>query len=225
MAEDLDKLYSKFPSLMAQNMKCTRFSWLRRLGNSSFIIHFECPNFPAADHASISGDGTFLFILESSNFDINSVIKSSNTVEDILDNINHSLEDLEKRYGIKESQVKTESLIAVEAVVDELNQIGSERVRDVDESMTRITLISPDYDDDEQELTLHLSPDYPDSPVTVSHLLPASWQPPVASLTHVYKSWVSALQFYSPSWRQLGELDRLCWVLDPVPPTPAHLYR
>ena len=36
-------LYSKFPSLLAQNLKCTKFSWLQRIGNVSFIVQFECP--------------------------------------------------------------------------------------------------------------------------------------------------------------------------------------
>ena len=30
---------------------------------------------------------------------------------------------------------------------------------------------------------------------------------------------------YLPAWSALKELDRVCWVLDPEPPTPAHLYR
>ena len=30
---------------------------------------------------------------------------------------------------------------------------------------------------------------------------------------------------YLPAWSALKELDRVCWVLDPDPPTPAHLYR
>ena len=69
MADNLEKIYSKFPSLVAQNLKCTKFSWLRRLGNSSFIINFECPKFPTSEDISITGDETFLFILESSNIE------------------------------------------------------------------------------------------------------------------------------------------------------------
>jgi len=224
-ADNLEKIYSKFPSLVAQNLKCTKFSWLRRLGNSSFIINFECPKFPASKNISITGDETFLFILESSNIDAKSFLESTSSLEDVLDNVNKALESLKKKHGLEESHVQIESLNAVEEICEELNKIGADRLKDIDESMTRITLTSPDYEEDKQELTLYLTPDYPKTPATVSHLLPDCWAPPVASLSQVFSSWVSAIQFYSASWRQLSDLDRLCWVLDPVPPTPAQLFR
>ena len=225
MAENLEKIYSKFPSLVAQNLKCTKFSWLRRLGNSSFIINVECPKFPASENTSITGDDTFIFILESSNIDSNSFMESTSSLEDVLENINKSLEFLKNKHGLEESQVHIESLTAVEQICEELNKIGADRLKDIDEKMTKITLTSPDYEDDKQELTLHITSDYPKTSATVSHLLPVSWEPPVASLSQIYTSWVAAIQFFSASWRQLGELDRLCWVLDPAPPTPALLYR
>ena len=225
MAEDLEKIYSKFPSLVAQNLKCTKFSWLRRLGNSSFIINIECPKFPLSEDATITGDDTFLFILESSNIDSESLLESTSSLEDLLDNINKCLELLKKKHGLEESLVQIESLTAVEEICEELNKIGADRLKDIDERMTKITITSPDYEDDKQELTFHLTSDYPKTSATVSHLLPDSWEPPVASLSQIYSSWVSAIQFYSASWRQLSDLDRLCWVLDPAPPTPAQLYR
>ncbi len=45
------------------------------------------------------------------------------------------------------------------------------------------------------------------------------------SLIDIYEQWREAVVSYLPVWTALRELDRICWVLDPDPPTPAHLYR
>jgi hypothetical protein len=46
-----------------------------------------------------------------------------------------------------------------------------------------------------------------------------------SSLLDIYQQWREAVVSYLPVWTALRELDRVCWVLDPDPPTPAHLYR
>ena len=61
-ADVLFHLYSKFPSLVAQNRAFTKFSWLKKIGIISFMIEIKCPHFPKATDVEIVGDERFLFI-------------------------------------------------------------------------------------------------------------------------------------------------------------------
>ena len=72
----LYQLYSKFPTLIAQNMKCTKYSWIREIGDICFVIKLDCPNFPSCEGIKVTGDDQFMFILKSCNIDISEHIKS-----------------------------------------------------------------------------------------------------------------------------------------------------
>ena len=225
-ADYLLQLYTKFPSLVSINMKCTKFRWLRKLGNISMIIHLEAPSFPSSRNVQIVGDEQFMFVMENCEIDVGSLNESTETLEDVLDNIDKHLRNIETDRGLSKSEIKTDSIKQIENIIEEINKIGHENVVDISEGLTSVTLKSPDDDQDDQELILHIPPDYPLSPVTPVHLLPSSY--PLAtscSLVQIYRSWTEALEHLTPTWRHLAELDRLCWILDPVPPSSIHLYR
>jgi len=222
----LFNLYSKFPSLLAQNLKCTRFSWLQRIGNVSFIVQFECPRFPSAKNLKVFGDDQFLFVIKSLDHNISDIVKDAETFEDVLSQMSQFLLDIEDTKQIKRSSINIGSLKTVEIVVEELQKIGLEFVSNVAEDINSVTLKSPEFDRDKLELVVQLPPEYPGPPLSSSNVLPHSWQlPPSITITQLYSHWCTALDYFRPTWRELAELDRLCWILDPEPATAEHLHR
>ena len=224
MDYDLFSLYSKYPSLVAKNMKCTKFSWLRRVGNISFLVHIDCPQFPSAAGARVTGDNQLLFILDTCAVNIEDKISSCSSFDQILDSVNEVLTNIEAGKGLERSEVTIETLHSVEVIIKELEKIGSNRISDVSPDFRTVTLKSPD--DKNQMLTVHIPRDFPRSVLTVNHLLPGCYQPTESrSVVQVYEHWSAGLEYYAGCWSQLSELDRLCWVLDPSPVTTAHLHR
>ena len=41
----------------------------------------------------------------------------------------------------------------------------------------------------------------------------------------VWAEWLECIEEYIPAWKELADLDKFCWVLDPDPPTPGNRKR
>lgn len=210
-ADYLESLLKKYKTLVSQNLRLTRFSWLQKVANVSFIVKFFCPNFPSSLGCEVSGDEQALFILRNIRSDFEEELLDCETFEDVLDR----LAEMVRRAGTKEGGVMSvETVRATGRVLEELLSLGWEKVHAVSADLSVVTIRSGQ--ERSQELLLRFPPDYPSSPLSLEHGLPACWSPPTSSLAALLSSWEAALQDYRAAWRELEELDRLCWVLEPA---------
>ena len=208
-AAHLESLLRKYKTLVSQNLRLTRFSWLQKVANVSFIVKFSCPNFPSSLGCEVIGDEQALFILRNIRSDFEEELRDCETFEDVLD----SLAEMVRRAGTKEGgEMTVERVAATGTVLEELLSLGWEKVQAVSADLSEVTIRSGQ--ERSQEVVVRFPPDYPSSPLTLEHGLPSCWSPPTSSLTALHASWEAALQDYRAAWRELEELDRLCWVLD-----------
>ena len=195
------------------------------------MIEMKCPHFPKATAVEIVGDERFLFILKRCNVEVETILSSAKNIEDVLVNVEETVSQIERSHGFQDGEYKSmaainDTILAVENIHEQLQEIGFDKVVELDAAVTRVVLWSPEHGAAHQ-LQLLLPPDYPRTAASPRHQLPAAWQPPPGpgTISHLYRGWVAALELYSPAWRQLAELDRLCWVLDPEPASSLHLHR
>ena len=106
-------------------------------------------------------------------------------------------------------------------------QVGWEHVTELAADLSRAELCCKDEKGNLHSLSLFFPPDFPSSPPTSSHSLPASvWTAPsCSSLPLLVASWREVIASLTPVWEALHELDRLCWVVEPWPPLASHLHR
>jgi len=224
----LTKLYKNFPSLVSQNQSCTRLSWLKQVGNLCLMVKVVCPNFPSCAGSRIYGDENTLFLLEKANADLVGAVEGSDTVADMLSKVELMLTEIERNNpklgvsGVSEGSLSLSSLI-----LTDLETVGWDKVTSLAPDLSSVTLSCLDEETQViHNLSVMFPPDYPNSPLTVSHQLPECWDcPSTGSVLQVYTCWAVAVASYSLSWSALREMDRLCWVLDPPTPTTQHLYR
>ena len=215
-AAHLQSLFRKYKTLASQNLSLTRFSWLQKVSNISFIVKFSCPNFPSSLGCEVIGDEQALFILRSIQSDFQQEIRDCETFEDVLNRLSELVRraEVEAEEGGERSLETVETVKAAGTVLEELLCLGWEKVHSVSANLRVVTIRS--RRERSQELVVTFPPDYPNSPLTLEHGLPACWSPPSSSLSALHSSWEAALQDYRAAWRELEELDRLCWVLDPA---------
>ena len=214
-AAHLECLFRKYKTLASQNLSLTRFSWLQKVANISFILKFSCPNFPSSLGCEVTGDEQALFILRNIQSDFDQEIRDCKTFEEVLD----ALAVRVRRAGVKGGgDITVETVAATGTVLEELLSLGWKKVHSVSADLSVVTFRSRQERSQErrQELVVRFPPDYPSSPMSLEHDLPACWSPPTSSLSALHSSWEIALQDYRAAWRELEELDRLCWVLEPA---------
>ena len=209
----LQSLFRKYKTLASQNLSLTRFSWLQKVSNVSFIVEFSCPNFPSSLGCEVSGDEQALFILRNIQSDFQQEIRDCDTFEDVLDRLAGMVRGAEVEEG---GGMTVETVEATGAILEELLSLGWEKVESVSGDLSVVTIRSSQGRERDQDLVVTFPPDYPRSPLSLEHGLPPCWSPPSpnSSLSAIYSSWEAALQDYRAAWRELEELDRLCWVLD-----------
>ena len=52
----LGELYSRYPTILAQDFSLTRFSWQRSVGVCPVLLHLQCNSFPSSRHLKLVGD-------------------------------------------------------------------------------------------------------------------------------------------------------------------------
>ena len=214
-AAHLDSLFRKYKTLVSQNLSLTRFSWLQKVANVSFIVKFSCPNFPSSFGCEVTGDEQALFILRNIQTDFDQKLRDCQTFEDVLE----VLAEMVRKAGAGEGgEMSVETVEATGTVLEELLSLGWEKIHSVSADLSVVTFRSCQERSQERshELVVTFPPDYPRSPLTLEHGLPACWSPLTSSLSAVHSSWEAALQDFRAAWRELEELDRLCWVLEPA---------
>jgi len=224
----LTKLYSRFPTLVAQNGCCTKFRWLRKVGSFPLLVNFVCPNFPLSKDSKIIGDETTLFILKKCQEPLNNIIDESSTVEDLLFNLDKLLSKIAlQNPDLNAVSLLSTSLPVSSQILSELQAVGWDNISNLSTDLSTVHLNYTNEDTSHNhDLQILFPPSYPNSPLIVSHQLPDSWKAPLTtSVLQVYSCWKEAVDVFTPCWKALHELDRLCWVLDPDAPGPCHLYR
>jgi len=220
----LSELYSRFPTLVAQNRSCTLFRWLMHIGNYPFLIQISCPQFPLCKEFEILGDSSVVFLMN----------KYPNWKKSVVATTFHQLLiELEKLFscmGKKSFKMGLTGLGDCSTqtnILSELESVGWYNVMHLDAEFSSVTLSCDDEDVQvKHTLEVQFPSNFPQSKFTVIHQLPDCWKPPETdSLSQIYTCWTKAVHTYGSSWAALRELDRLCWVLDPECPGPQHLYR
>ena len=150
----------------------------------------------------------------------------SETVLQFMINLDKFLKLLEIENNFKE----TENSINLErdwAILSEIQTVGFEKVTDISLDLLRVEFCYKDEKDQEHKLQLVIPDDFPKSEVqTMTNLPDAEWVPKsTKSFLGVYTEWREVLEDYLPAWKELADLDKFCWVLDPDPPTPCDMYR
>jgi len=204
-AADLYYLFSKYKTLASQSPRCTRFSWLQKVANVSFIIKFSCPNFPSSEGCEVIGDSQALFILRNIKSDFEKDLSGCLTFEDVLRQLELLLQSTEER---------SLSAAATRRILQEILSLGWGKLSSASADLSRLHLTSAQQTERDGDLVVILPPDFPTSPLSLEHDLPPCWSPPTSSLLALHSSWEAALEDYRPAWRELEEVDRLCLVLD-----------
>ena len=52
----MGELYSRYPTILAQNFSLTRFSWQRSVGVCPVLLHLHCNSFPSSRGLKLVGD-------------------------------------------------------------------------------------------------------------------------------------------------------------------------
>ena len=146
-SSSLSHLYTQFPSLVAQNQSCTKFSWLKHVGCVSLIVRLVCPNYPDSKGSKIHGDESTLFLLENSKVNLSDAIESSESVSDLLHKLNDLLTEIEKSNPKLSLSGTSAGLLTISSqILTELETVG----------WSNVSTMSPDIR--WSSLHLHLPP-------------------------------------------------------------------
>jgi len=230
-AKSLELIYSQFPTLVAQDRKCRLFSWLVNVGQCPIIVKFVCPNFPSTDGLKLIGDEDALFLLQNNLDEVRALADNSASVAKFLAGVENIFKKIEtSNPGLRGAHSSDPAeLERSVAVLDQLSAVGWDHVGSVSRDLTQVKLTHVDARERSHSLQLNLPLNYPaggGQPVVGANL-PDGWdlELDTSHLGRIYDGWVEAVDSYQDVWRELEELDRCCWCLDPDPPTRAHLYR
>jgi len=112
------------------------------------------------------------------------------------------------------------------AILSEINAVGFDKVTDISHNLLNVEFSFIDSNSQEHKLQLIVPEDFPRSEVYTSTNLPSEWQPKsTKTFLDIYTEWLECIEEYIPAWKELADLDKFCWVLDPDPPTPGDMYR
>ncbi|XP_065883470.1 E3 ubiquitin-protein ligase FANCL-like isoform X2 [Dysidea avara] len=109
-------------------------------------------------------------------------------------------------------------------LIEEINELGWDRVSYIDEGFTTIKISCRDSSNREHVLTVHLPEKYPSSPPMCVADLPVAFEPEWSSqdsLSTIVKMFMEELDKYQTFWNVVDELDHMTYVLEPETPTRA----
>ena len=216
----VQELYLQFPGLLLQDRSFTSWSLATTTHGLPLLLQLHTPSFPSVQGAWVTGDARSEMLMTKERLE--EVCRGSGSLAQLLERLLEVVQDATSPLAppclLAPGDVATSA-----AVLASLQEVGWSRVQGLAEDLSRAELVSQDG---LHLLSITFPPSYPALPPSASHSLPPTiWSPPSLTLPLLLASWEKALDLLAPSWSALHELDRLCWVLDPCPPLPRHLYR
>merc|ERR1719495_421903 len=112
-------------------------------------------------------------------------------------------------------------------ILSDLGSIGFDKVCHLTDDFSSVDLSCTDERDKVHILKILIPPLYPNqgTPIPQTDIPGDIFMDEGSSFADIYLQWSENLRKFSPALSVLAELDRSCWVIDPDPPTSAHLYR
>ncbi|XP_023346634.1 E3 ubiquitin-protein ligase FANCL [Eurytemora carolleeae] len=218
-----------FPTSISPSRKCHEIFWLIKLLDVTMSMKFFCPHFPSSRDIKIHGDPDILALIKKYIDEFQEHCSNSTSVLQYMVNFTGFLKAVEakiKSTGKYEEPVKNAEIQRNVLILAEIEKVGFDKVIDISQDLSKIQFGYKDSCSKLHKLDVLVPPDYPDeTPSTISDLPEDSAPIKSSSFKDIYKSWIKSVEAYVPAWEVLEEVDRVCWVLDPDPPTPLNLYR
>eukprot|EP00088_Acartia_fossae_P025199 TRINITY_DN2602_c0_g1_i12.p1 TRINITY_DN2602_c0_g1~~TRINITY_DN2602_c0_g1_i12.p1 ORF type:complete len:393 (-),score=46.77 TRINITY_DN2602_c0_g1_i12:159-1307(-) len=225
--EDYELILKTFPHCISPSRRYMQFFWLQQVCDIHLNIKFFAPNFPQAKGIKIYGESEVMQIVEKNNKKFSDYCGNSNTVLQFMLSFRAFLKCLESEANYQEnSSIGSAELERDLAILTQIDSVGFEKVTDISDDLLRVEFSFSDEGSQVHKMSLTIPEDYPRSFPHVITSLPDLKSPEQSTnFLTLYTEWLSCIEEFLPAWKELNELDRLCWVLDPDPPAPEHMYR
>lgn len=227
--QEYQTIVNTFSNCISPHRKFHEFFWLVKFCDMSLSLKFYSPNFPSAADLKIYGDDDIISIL---SFHKQKYTEYCGKVESVLQYMicfNQFLQCIQQDTLQSSQQQQREVNFERDLrVITEIESVGFDKVTNISLDLLNVefSYIDPSNSKQIHKLQIIVPDDFPDNELTAQTCLPETWQPtPTKKFLDLYTEWMECVEDYVPAWRELNELDRLCWILDPDPPSPAHMYR
>jgi len=224
------EVLNKFPDSISPCRDYAKIYWLVKIADVTLSVKISCVNFPNSTDLKIYGGSEILTLIKENKELYDSLCSDSTSVVNFMTQFDEFIKSTEKKYidpGTRKNCADTQSeSTCTLAVLSQVQQVGYDKVSSLTEDFRKIELTYKDEMEATHKLEILVGPEYPSiAPVAISALPQHRAPTKSKSFVEIYNSWKEAVDEFVPAWTALSEFDRVCWVLDPDPPTPIHLYR
>nr|SVE92719.1 EOG090X0G12 [Megafenestra aurita] len=195
------------------------------LTGRDYIVHIALPNYPSFKECSVHYDWELKIILNKvSDLDFENLQKNCN-IEKFLDGLVSLLDkhNLDNTLPIV-NRVDQAYLTNYSNILNEIEEIGWEKLYCVNFNFTEIKLKMFDSKRNQHILTIKLNGSIPELFAEYPCHLNYEWHKD-STLKEIYNFYCDAAEQYQEFWQVMEELDNQCWVLEPENPSKCDTYR
>ncbi|XP_072164719.1 E3 ubiquitin-protein ligase FANCL-like [Diadema setosum] len=216
--------------LIPQNLDRTVWMCIIKVQGEEHQIHLELPLDKCLHGARVWGDWRLERHLRKHRKMIQSRLKSATDPENFIRELCSLLEASKKKgckTGMPLLKLADDSAL-YSRIVQEVGDIGWERVSDIDADFKRLELLSKEISGTTHTIKIQLHQQYPSVAPTCCTNLPGDFElhwNHKCTLRDILNQFEGCLKQYQPFWDEMTEIDANAWILEPEKPGPADVHR
>ncbi|XP_071786970.1 E3 ubiquitin-protein ligase FANCL-like isoform X2 [Asterias amurensis] len=222
------KVFEICPSLIPLNKQQTCWEGFITIKGLDMHLRIEIPEDGDHTRAKLLGDWQLNQYLHSQQ--ISKRLKNTPDLSTFLSELKHIMElTMQHRYDGQKERTSMTMSTQCSQVMQDINQLGWEKLSYVDPSFRRLELTSRGDNGRDHCITVHMDPQHPVVAPNCTTDLPGDafelhWTRK-SSLSDIYKQFEGCLEKYKDFWDTVGEIDEQTWVLEPEKPRPSDTAR
>jgi len=224
----LADIQKEIPDVFSPCRFYSKLFWQFKLAGHLVSLKISCKYFPNTTGLKIYGDNSILSVIGENQELYDSLCTDTTTLAEFMFQFNKFIKHVNEKCenpGSSINHLETLSNHTLE-ILAQIQEVGLHNITDISEDFLKIQLVYRDEIEKLHKLELVLSPNYPNvEPICLASLPNNRALVKSKHFLEIYNSWKEAVNEFIPTWTALSEIDRICWVLDPDPPAPSHLYR
>jgi len=189
-------------------------------------MKFFCPEFPSSHGLKVYGESDIMAMIDENKEMYVKHCSNSSSVLQYMLQFSTFIQDFQDHKNYEENYRENHGERSLK-VLSELRTVGFNKVSDISQDLNKVEFSHRDERGKVHKLEILIPPDYPHGGLlsAISDIPGNIEVDDTTSFEDIYYSWVENIRLFSPVLSVLAELDMSCWVIDPDPPTTAHLYR
>ncbi|KAJ1520764.1 hypothetical protein ONE63_003859 [Megalurothrips usitatus] len=233
-------ILKKFPLLVPTSSDFRQYEGFLEAKNILFRVSFVVPNYPSCENVALDCEWKLSELLNYHRATVSAWTTSEKPFNIFLDEllalIIRSLEDggmsrlsLEDDSIVFEEQL--DNLQSYSIILSELKELGTENLVSINNDFTSISLSFHDSNDHSHLLNLklfnergnnrkHFGVVDTDLPEAVVKIIQKD-----GKITKAFRTFCEQIEVLQNIWTSLFTIDQQCWVIDPVHPRKADMYR